>query len=93
VAIATESYPDIERNELGIPTLKDGKPILKTRLSYSYIAIPRVATGEDMDEALQALIARRDPELELLQQAAEMMDEEKYARKKPKAETIAEMAG
>lgn len=91
VAIATESYPDVERDELtGLPILRDGKPVLKTRVAYSYIAIPRVATGEDMDEALKALIARRDPELELLKEAAQMVDEEKYSRKKPKAKTIAE---
>jgi diketogulonate reductase-like aldo/keto reductase len=76
VAIATESYPDVERNELGIPILdKDGNPTLKVRISHEYIAIPKVVTPEDMEDQLKALVVRRDPELEILEKAARMKEE------------------
>jgi hypothetical protein len=92
VAVATESYPDVERNELGIPILdKDGNPTLKIRPAYSYIAIPRVITPEDMEEELKVLTARRDPELEILEKAARMkMDMDLQRKKKPQDALLAE---
>ena len=87
VAIATESYADVERNDLGIPILdKDKNPTLKIRPAYTYIAIPRVSTPEDMEEELRALIARRDPELEILEKAARIKEDQQYERKKKKAD-------
>jgi hypothetical protein len=89
VPIATESYPDVERNELGVPILdENGEPRLKVRLAHEYIAIPRVVGTEEMEEELQALVARREAEMEILERARRLYDEEKYRKQHPKPELV-----